>query len=157
ISYQRILYSRRPSWSHRFHYTTHFRSVREALQRERGLTADQAEEVVQGRTNGNGQGGDLRDFVAERAEELAIGVERAAAVVTAQSGGQGIGRVFLSGGAARVPGVVEAIGNRLGVRTEVANPVERVAVRSDVAETVDLDDVAPMLMLSVGLALRRAR
>src|SRR5690606_21721706 len=133
------------------------RRLREALQRERGLTADQAEEVVQGRTNGNGQGADLRAFVAERAEELAIGIERAAAVVTAQSGGQGIGRVFLSGGAARVPGVVEAIGNRLGVRTEVANPVERVAVRSDVAETVALDDVAPMLMLSVGLALRRAR
>jgi type IV pilus assembly protein PilM len=133
------------------------RRLREVLQRERGLPAEQAEEVVQGRVGGNGQGADLRAFVAERAEELAIGIERAAAVVTAQSGGQGIGRVFLSGGAARVPGVVEAIGNRLGVRTEIANPLERIGVRSEVADSIPLDEVAPMLMLSVGLALRRPK
>src|SRR5690606_1327415 len=133
------------------------RRLREALQRERGLTADEAEAVVQGHVGGNGHGVDLRSFVAERAEELAIGIERAAAVVTAQTGGPGIGRVFLSGGGARVPGIVDAIGSRLGVRTEIANPVERIAVRSDVAEDVELDDIAPMLMLSVGLALRRTR
>ena len=127
------------------------RRLREALQRERGLSAERAEEVIQGQ----GESMDLQSFVAERVDELAVGIERALAFVTAQSGNQDLSRVFLSGGAARVPGLPEALGERLGVRTEVANPLGRVAVRPEVMQSVALDEVAPMLMLSVGLALRR--
>ncbi|HLU26238.1 MAG TPA: type IV pilus assembly protein PilM [Longimicrobiales bacterium] len=129
------------------------RRLREALQRERGLTAEQAEDVIQARTNA----ADLRGFVADRAEELAVAIERATATIIAQSGDRRIGRVFLSGGGARVPGMADAVGHRLGVRTEVANPLEHVAVRPEVTESVALEEVAPMLMLSVGLALRQSR
>jgi type IV pilus assembly protein PilM len=128
------------------------RRIREALQRERGLTADQAEAVLQGHENGV----DLEQFVSERVDELAVGIERAIAFITAQSGGEGVDRVFLSGGGARVPGVARALGDRLGVTTHMANPLERVAVRSDVNLEVAVDEVAPMLMLPVGLAMRRA-
>jgi len=131
------------------------RRLREALQRERGLTAEQADALVQGK--GNGAGVELRSFFFERAEELALGIERAAASVAAQNGGLGIGRIFLSGGGARVPGMSETIANRLGVRTEIANPFERVAVRPEVAAELPLDELAPMLMLATGLALRRPR
>ena len=127
------------------------RRLREALQRERGLSADKAEEVIQGHDTQV----DLRSFVVERVDELAVGVERALAFITAHSGNQDIGRVFLSGGASRVPGLADALGERLGVRTEVANPLERVAVRPEVTQSLAIDEVAPMLMLSVGLALRR--
>ena len=127
------------------------RRLREALQRERGLSADKAEEVIQG----HDAQVDLRSFVVERVDELAVGVERALAFITANSGNQDIGRVFLSGGASRVPGLADALGERLGVRTEVANPLERVAVRPEVTQSLAIDEVAPMLMLSVGLALRR--
>ena len=51
----------------------------------------------------------------------------------------------------------ETIANRLGVRTEIANPFERVAVRPEVAAELPLDELAPMLMLATGLALRRPR
>jgi type IV pilus assembly protein PilM len=89
-------------------------------------------------------------------DELAVGIERAAAFIVAQSGGEGIGRVFLSGGGAAVPGMVQALGNRLGVRTEVASPLKRVGVRPDVMQSTAIDEVAPMLMLPIGLALRTA-
>ncbi|MFW6206173.1 MAG: pilus assembly protein PilM, partial [Gemmatimonadota bacterium] len=72
------------------------------------------------------------------------------------SGGEGVDQVYLSGGGARVPGVVQALSDRLGVATHLANPLERVAVRPDVNQTVAVDEVAPMLMLPVGLAMRRA-
>jgi type IV pilus assembly protein PilM len=75
----------------------------------------------------------------------------------AQSSRLELGRVFVSGGGARIPGVIDALGSRLGVRTEIANPLERVAVRPEVMARVDIDDLAPMLMLSVGLALRQPR
>jgi type IV pilus assembly protein PilM len=51
--------------------------------------------------------------------------------------------------------MVEALGERLGVRTEIANPLARVGVRPEVMESVALDEIAPMLMLPVGLALRK--
>jgi len=127
------------------------RRLREALQRERGFTADQAEAMLQGKS-----AEDIRSMVEERVDELAVGVERAAAFIIAQSGGEGIGRVFLSGGGASIPGMVNALGNRLGVRTEIANPLQRVAVRPEVMQSVPIDEFGPMLMLPVGLALRSA-
>src|SRR5690606_31096116 len=104
------------------------RKLRESLQRERGLTAEQAEQIIQGRDAEI----DVGAFVADRVEELAVGIERAVAVLAAQPGGQSVGRIFVSGGGARVPGLVEALGNRLGVRTELANPLQRVNVRPEV-------------------------
>ena len=127
------------------------RRLREALQRERGFTAEQAENTLQGKGTE-----DIRALVDERVDELAVGVERAAAFIIAQSGGEGIGRVFLSGGGAAIPSMVSALGNRLGVRTEVANPLQRVAVRPEVMQAVPIDEFGPMLMLPVGLALRTA-
>src|SRR5690606_40885446 len=96
----------------------------------------------------------VAQLVHDRVDELVVGIERAAAFVVAQSGGDGIGRVFLAGGGACIPGMAEAISDRLGVRTEMANPLARLAVRPDVMEAVPVDDVAPMLMLPIGLALR---
>ncbi len=128
------------------------RRIREALQRERGLTAERAEAVLQGGEDGV----DLEGFVAERVDELAVGIERAVAFITAQSGGDGVDRVFLSGGGSQVPGVARALADRLGVTTHIANPLERVAVSADVNLKVAVDEVAPMLMLPVGLAMRRA-
>lgn len=128
------------------------RRLREALQRERGLTADEAEELVQGRAEHNGE---MDSFVAERADELAVGVERAAAFVAAQSGGLEVGRVYLSGGGARVPGMAEALSERLNLTTTVASPLERVAVQPQVMQQHPLDEMAPMLMMAVGLAMRR--
>lgn len=127
------------------------RSLREALQRERGLSAEDADAVIQGRSDSI----DFRSFVAERIDELALGIERAAAFVTAAAGELGIGRLFLSGGGARMPGIAEALGTRLSVRTEIANPLLRVAVRPEVMQDVNIDELAPMLMLPVGLALRQ--
>ena len=128
------------------------RRLREAIQRERGFTADHAENLLQGR----GSADEIRSLLDERVDELAVGIERAAAFIVAQSGGEGIGRVFLSGGGAAIPGMVQALGNRLGVRTEVASPLKRVGVRPDVMQSTAIDELAPMLMLPIGLALRTA-
>lgn len=127
------------------------RRLREALQRERGFTMEQAETTLQGKGTE-----DIRLLVDERVDELAVGIERAAAFIVAQSGGEGIGRVYISGGGAAIPGMVTALGNRLGIRTEQANPLQRVAVRPEVMQTIPVDEFGPMLMLPVGLALRSA-
>src|SRR6266480_1203723 len=129
------------------------RRFREDLQREKGLSAEESEKVIQGQQ----QHADLAGYVESRGEEIAVGVERAAAfLATASRSAGGLGRVYTIGGGARVPGLNEALSNRLRVPVELASPVQRLKVRDSVFESVAVDEVAPLLMLSVGLALRRA-
>ena len=129
------------------------RRFREDLQREKGISAEDSEQVVQGRT----ASADLAGYVDARGEEIAVGVERAAAfLATASRSAGGLSHVFTSGGGARIPGLNEALADRLKVPVELASPLQRLKVRDSVFESVSVDELAPLLMLSIGLALRRA-
>ncbi len=127
------------------------RRVREDLQRERGLTAEQAEDAVQGREDVEG----MTSMVESSADEVAVGIERAAAFLMTRQAGEGLGRIYLSGGGARIPGMAEALGQRMGVETMVVNPFERVPISPECVTDFALDEAAPMLLLPLGLALRK--
>ncbi len=126
------------------------RRIREDLQRERGLTAEQAEDVVQARETVD----DLARFVEASADEVAVGIERASAFLMTRDDGEALGKIFLSGGGARIPGMGEALASRMNVETHLVNPFERVPVRPDAAGELSIDEAAPMLLLPLGLALR---
>jgi type IV pilus assembly protein PilM len=127
------------------------RRLREDLQRKNGLSAEDSEGVIQGTVSSD----DLASCLEERAEEIAVGVERAAAFLgTASRSASGLRGVFTSGGGARIPGVNEALANRLKIPVELANPLQRLRVRESVFETIAVDEVAPLLMLAIGLGLR---
>jgi type IV pilus assembly protein PilM len=129
------------------------RRFREDLQREKGLSAEDSEQVIQGQQ----QNPDLRGYVETHGEEISVGVERAAAfLATASRASSGLARVYTSGGGSRIPGLNEVLGNRLRVPVEAASPVQGLRVKDSVFNMVPLDEIAPLLMLSVGLALRRA-
>ena len=126
------------------------RKIREDLQRERGLTAEQAEDVVQGRETAR----DLETFIEASADEVAVGIERASAFLMTREDGNSVGRIFLSGGGARIPGMADTLARRMNVETELVNPFERVPVRPGAAGDILIDEAAPMLLLPLGLALR---
>lgn len=91
----------------------------------------------------------------EAAAKLADAVGRTSAFLAARRSPTGLGQVFLSGSGACVPGLAESLARRIGVETRLANPFERVPVRSGArCRGVSLDAAAPMLMLALGLALR---
>src|SRR5205823_1135817 len=78
------------------------RRFREDLQREKGLSAEDSERVIQGHT----QSADLAQYVDARGEEIAVGVERAAAfLATASRSAGGLGRVYTIGGGGRRRGL----------------------------------------------------
>jgi type IV pilus assembly protein PilM len=129
------------------------RHLRENLRRMHGLTAEEADLVVQGRSERQDE---FRALLAEGCDELAVGVERAVAFLAIGTASGTLSRVFLCGGAVRIPGLVETIGDRLRARTEIANPMERLRVRPGAGARLPLDEIAPMMMLPVGLALRAA-
>lgn len=129
------------------------RRFREDLQRERGLGADEAEQLLQGYDRSV----HLDAVIESRGEEIAVGVERAAAFLasSSRSGGQ-LRAVYLCGGGARVPGLADALGRRLRLPVEQANPLANLRVREGALDNLVTDEVAPLLMLPIGLALRKA-
>jgi type IV pilus assembly protein PilM len=129
------------------------RRFREDLQRERGMTAEDAEKLLQSFERSPA----LDPYVESRGEEMAVGIERAAAFLqTSSRGGAAMAKVYTSGGGSRIPGLPEVLAERLGVPVERANPIQNLKVRDGVFETLAVDEVVPLLMLPVGLALRVA-
>ena len=126
------------------------RRVRQDLQREKGLTAEQAEDVVQGREKLD----DLMSLVDSAADEVGVGIERASAFLMTRQDGGGLGSIYLSGGGARIPGMADALGNRMNLQTDLVNPFEQVPVQPDAIGSIVLEEAAPMLLLPLGLALR---
>ena len=121
------------------------------LQRERGMLAEEAEAVLRGESVDER----LRAFLFERAQEVGRGIERATAFLETQEVGASLGRLYLCGGGVRVPGLSEALAERLGIETRIASPIERVAVKPGALDPDQARGIAPLMMLSVGLALRR--
>ncbi|HET8624766.1 MAG TPA: type IV pilus assembly protein PilM [Gemmatimonadales bacterium] len=128
------------------------RRFREDLQRERGLSADEADRLLQSTEPSDV----LEPFLESRGEELAVGIERAAAFLQSASRSGGIGRLFTTGGGSRIQRLNRILGDRLRLPVVPANPLERLAVADGVFDTLNVDDVAPLLMLPIGLALRKA-
>lgn len=128
------------------------RRFREDLQRERGLGAEEAAALLQGYDRS-----EHLDAVFEtRGEEIAVGVERAAAFLASSSrSGAPVNAVYVCGGGSRAPGLLDALATRLRLRVEAASPLANLVVRDGAFEGLVTDEVAPLLMLPIGLALRQ--
>ncbi len=127
------------------------RMFREDLQRERGMSSEDADGLLQGYELTS----DLEPHVQNRGEEIAVGLERAGAFLqTASRDGGSIQNVYCCGGGARIPGLTGVISRRLNLPVEVATSLRRMQVGDGVFDTINADEVGPLLMLATGLALR---
>jgi type IV pilus assembly protein PilM len=128
------------------------RRFREDLQRERGLGADEAQELIQGYDRSP----HLDAVLESRGEEISVGIERAAAFLASSSrnGGQ-VKSVFTCGGGSRIPGLTAVLADRLRLHVQQANPLANLRIRDGAMDNLVTDEVAPLLMLPIGLALRK--
>lgn len=94
------------------------------------------------------------EAIAQPLLDLAVEVRRSLDFYRRNHRNEDIDRVVLSGGTALIPGLAEFIGAEIGLPTEIANPFEHVAVDSTETDPEYLRDVAPMLLVATGLAMR---
>ncbi len=128
------------------------RRFREDLQRERGLGSEEAAALLQGFDRSE----HLDAVLEQRGEEIAVGVERAAAFLASSSrSGTQVNAIYVCGGGSRAPGLIDVLANRLRLPVEAANPLANLVVRDGAFESLVTDEVAPLLMLAIGLALRQ--
>ena len=128
------------------------RRFREDLQRERGISADEAQQLLQGYD----RSAHLDAVLESRGEEIAVGVERAAAFLASSSrAASQVRAIYTCGGGARIPGLSDALANRLRVSVQQANPLTNLTIRDGALDSLVTDEVASLLMLPIGLAMRQ--
>jgi type IV pilus assembly protein PilM len=127
------------------------RRFREDLQRERGLSAEDAQQLIQGYDRSP----HLESVIETRGEEIAVGVERASAFLAQNSRAGQMRAIYTCGGGARIPGLNELLAARLRLTVHQANPLANLKVRDGALESLVTDEIAPLLMLPIGLALRQ--
>ena len=84
--------------------------------------------------------------------DLALEVRRTFDYFGSTSESERIGRVVLSGGAARLRGLTDYLSHAWSIPVEVARPLERIGVGAALAD--EADAAGPALAVAVGLALR---
>jgi type IV pilus assembly protein PilM len=127
------------------------RRFREDLQRERGLSAADAQALLQGYDRSP----HLDSVIETRGEEIAVGVERAAAFLAQNARAKQLRTIYTCGGGSRIPGLNEMLAKRLRLTVQQANPLANLSVRDGALESLVTDEIAPLLMLPIGLALRQ--
>jgi type IV pilus assembly protein PilM len=127
------------------------RRFSEDLQRQHGMAARDAENLLRGYD----RNAPLDAVLQVRVEEIAVGVERAAATLANSRNAAQMRAVYVCGGGSRTPGLAAMLGDRLKITVEHANPLARLNIRDGAMDSLTTDEVAPLLMLPIGLALRQ--
>jgi len=128
------------------------RRFREDLQRECGISADEAQQLLQGYD----RSAHLDAVLESRGEEIAVGIERAAAFLASSSrAATSVRAIYTCGGGARIPGLSDSLADRLRVSVQQANPLTNLNIRDGALDSLVTDEVASLLMLPIGLAMRQ--
>ncbi|MEO5568078.1 MAG: pilus assembly protein PilM, partial [Gemmatimonadaceae bacterium] len=127
------------------------RRFREDLMRERGLGADESDKLIQGFDRSP----HLDAVIETRGEEIAVGVDRAVAFIQQNNRSAEIRQIYTCGGGARIPGLNQMLALRLRMAVQLANPLANLFVRDGALESLVTDEVSPLLMVPIGLALRQ--
>ncbi len=127
----------------------------EGLQREFNLSFDQAELLKRGQAAGPYGPADARKILDAVSVEMANEIQKTFDFFGATSSEGPVDELILSGGCALTPNLQEVLRERFGVPTEMLNPFRRVQAKESDFNRDWLNTIAPMLAISVGLAIRR--
>lgn len=100
---------------------------------------------------------EVAPVVEAAADSIAAEIQRSLDFFMATSGDVEIGRVYLTGGTAKLPFLAQAIERRARVIVEHWEPVERLEVDNKRVDSRELSEVSPQLAVALGLALRKAK
>jgi type IV pilus assembly protein PilM len=128
----------------------------ESIQKMLGLSYEQAESLKLGGEVEGRSFEDARPAIDMVNAELAAEIRRSFDFFRSSSHSDTIHRVVLSGGCARLPGLVEYLSENLEIPSEVANPLRHIRAEAKEFDPEYLEVIAPQLAVSVGLALRQA-
>ena len=131
-------------------------AITEEIQRQLSIGQDEAEAYKCG-SGGGIVPHEVSRIVQQVVESLAGEIQRSLDFYLATSGDREIAKVVLSGGAARMESLKEAIGNRSRAPVEVLDPLRAAGLDDKSLGALDLEQHGPAAAVAFGLALRKER
>src|SRR5713101_2430992 len=114
----------------------------DALQKELDLSFEDAERLKRG------------DTLASVSEILTLEIQKTFDFFRATASGENIQRIYVAGGTARVPGLVDLLREEFAMAVEELNPFRKVLVNPGKHSEDQIREMGPRLAIAVGLALR---
>lgn len=126
----------------------------EAIQREMGLSYEQAEEIKKGDHTNDATGAAIMNVINGVNAEVATEIARTVDYFKTSGSNGDLDRVLVCGGVARIKGLISQLGDRLQVAVEMADPFGEIDVSGSEFDADQLAELAPLASVGVGLALR---
>ena len=131
-------------------------SITEVLGQKMGVAFEEAERIkIEGPDGDGAADKEFRESLLYYAEPICSEIERSVDYFRSTYGGEYLKRILLSGGSARIPGIVSDLTQRLGVEAEIANPFKKIGCDIKGFNQAKIEDIAPIAAVGVGLALRK--
>ena len=127
----------------------------EALQKDFGLTYEDAERLKQGEEVEGVDKGEAGDVIASVTEDIVADIQQSFEFFRTTTGSDQINRVLVSGGCARIQNFTPILSERLEVPIEVTNPFTNIKVDPKRFSPTFMEEAGPMAAVAVGLAIRR--
>ncbi len=127
------------------------------LQRELGLSHEQAESVKRGMPLPEGtEAREIQPILETVSDILALEIQKTMDFyrATAEEGEGMVQKIYISGGGSKLPGLSEYLSNRFEVPVEVFNPFRQIKVDVRRFDPDYMREVVPEMAVAVGLALR---
>jgi type IV pilus assembly protein PilM len=127
----------------------------DAIQKDLNLSFDQAEALKKGERVDGAAPENLHPILQVVSENIAMEIQKTFDFFRATSSEDKIDRIFLAGGAAKVQGLRDLLSERFEAGVEMLNPFNSVTYNPRDFDPDFINDVAPSVVIAVGLAARR--
>jgi type IV pilus assembly protein PilM len=126
----------------------------EEIQKQLGVNAQEAETMKM--LAAEQHAGPLVDVISRVNESLAQEIRRSVDFYNSTaSGDERITKVWMSGGCSKMYKLQEAVASKLGIPVDSLNPFERIKFNEKDFDPEYLQEIAPLMAVGVGLAIRR--
>lgn len=130
--------------------------ITEAIQQAKGITFEEAEKLkIEGPDGDETEKRAFKEGLLSYADPICSEIERSIEYFRSTYGGEYIKHILLSGGTANIPGIAEEISQRVGIEAEIANPFKKIGYNPKAIDPSDIERIAPIAAVGVGLALRQ--
>ncbi|UCF06150.1 MAG: type IV pilus assembly protein PilM [bacterium] len=129
----------------------------EMMQKELGVDYDEGQRIVSGHFDDRNKS-KIKDIVRRSSDDLSLGIERSISFLKAAGDTEEIDEIALSGGGAHIPFLKDILSEKYSFDISVHNPLEGIEYEEGIFNEYEeeIDQIAPMLAVGIGLALRKA-
>jgi type IV pilus assembly protein PilM len=127
----------------------------EALQRDFGLTYEDAEKVKRGEEFDTADKEQIASVMSSVTDDIVAETQRSFEFFRSTTGSDKVSRVLVSGGCARIGNFTTVLSERLEIPVEVVDPFKKIKIDPKRFETTVIAESSPLCAVAVGLAIRR--